>query len=99
MRSETDAFPLVAWFQLLPNVIIQPGGNHQERRAANGKKPTLPHPGRYGAYQVGERLIIRGVVIQLEITLATFVIVTPAFVQTIIDSHPIENKHDCPYDK
>lgn len=45
------------------------------------------------------RLIFRGGVIQLEIALMTLVIVTPALVQTIVDSRPIDNKHDCPYNK
>ena len=35
----------------------------------------------------------------LVITLAAFVIVTPALIQTIVDSRPIDKKHDRPHHK
>lgn len=42
-------------------------------------------------------LVFRDNVIRLEIALAEFVVVTPALVQTIIDSRPINKKHDRPH--
>lgn len=41
-------------------------------------------------------LIFRDDAIRLKITLATFVIVIPALDQAIVDSRPIDKKHDCP---
>jgi hypothetical protein len=45
------------------------------------------------------RPILLDDVIRLKITLATFVIVAAALIQTIVDSRPIDKKHDCPHHK
>ena len=45
------------------------------------------------------RPILRDDVIRLKIALAAFVIVTTALIQTIVDSRPIDKKHDCPHHK